>query len=440
MSISKKPEAREKMTNSKNAFQKLESYFKKDAITVDMNSTQAIKNKGLYKLDEESFFLLIPNFMDDTSNLENCCQNLKFKKKSQTRQTFYIGPTYEYSNIKHDRNDLWPEDIVKTKGFIEYQFGIPVNSVLINKYESGDFIPFHKDNEACLGPDPVIFSLSTGEKGIMTIIDNNNNMVDVVLYPGSLLVMGGKFNDRYKHKVDRPSTRKTRLNFTFRYIYDISTNQTTSCDSNSLDEIKNLVSTLSKEIKDGRNEIAEMKKQINVDRTKKPDTKLEQHQSNLRVVVVKEASLPQELCTKELILQLLNEKLSAIEVTEATEEDKKPKELQLSDINEVVDKRKDVGGKLIGPIFIDFNSKQSKIDVLKNIKKTDETLIYDYLDRNTLKLRKEAISLKDKNMISEVWVYRGNIYCTLPNRRGSSRVTWDLVRVLSNRGRNSSRR
>ena len=212
---------------------RLQNIINLNEITVDFNSSEPIREEGIYYLssNKDSFFVLIPNYLTKAevqTFLNNTQQNLNFEYKShlngnhEKRQTEYFGPKYSYGDIQQGPNHTWNVDLLRMKAQLEINYGIPLNSVLINKYMKDDYIPAHKDNEKCLRDDPFIFSVSFGETGRLKVEDDKNSQknIEVILKSGSLLIMGGGFNRNYKHSVVKSNNNKVRLNCTFRYIYE----------------------------------------------------------------------------------------------------------------------------------------------------------------------------------------------------------------------------
>lgn len=95
----------------------------------------------------------------------------------------------------------------------------PFNYVLVNRYRDGnDMLGWHADDERDLGPSPVIAAVSLGAERMFRIRPREGGAsAGQVLGHGSLLVMWGASQRRYKHCL--PRTRKhvgERLSFTFR--------------------------------------------------------------------------------------------------------------------------------------------------------------------------------------------------------------------------------
>ena len=97
-----------------------------------------------------------------------------------------------------------------------------VNYCLYNMYENGkDHIAFHSDSEA--NSVPVIASVSLGYPRRFIMLENEtNNIYELPLCDGSLLILAGKTNKNYLHSIPPISIPKNvdpvRVNLTFRIV------------------------------------------------------------------------------------------------------------------------------------------------------------------------------------------------------------------------------
>jgi len=104
----------------------------------------------------------------------------------------------------------------------EQSSGLEFNSVLVNWYRNGeDCMGWHSDDEASLGEDPQIASVSLGatRRFILRQKSNKSNKHVVELQHGSLMLMLGRTQSLWQHAL--PRTKKShdsRVNLTFRYI------------------------------------------------------------------------------------------------------------------------------------------------------------------------------------------------------------------------------
>lgn len=132
------------------------------------------------------------------------------------------GAIYRYSGtVNHPVP--WIESLYALRERLETFIGSPFNSVLLNLYRDGnDAMGWHADDEAELGNDPTIASVSLGGRRRFLMKPRKGkagSTVKVDLDHGSLLVMAGATQRNWKHSISR--TRKPvepRINLTFRHI------------------------------------------------------------------------------------------------------------------------------------------------------------------------------------------------------------------------------
>lgn len=131
------------------------------------------------------------------------------------------GKPYSYSNITMHPH-LWNELLLSIKHKVEIATQENFTSVLLNLYRDGkDSNGWHADNEKELGPNPVIASVSFGEKRVFQMKHNHLKGVkqNIILENGSLLLMKETTQHYWKHQI--PKTKKPinpRINLTFRTI------------------------------------------------------------------------------------------------------------------------------------------------------------------------------------------------------------------------------
>ena len=135
----------------------------------------------------------------------------------------------------------WTKRLLSIKRDVEEVSQTHFNSCLVNLYRNGtDRMGLHSDNEACLGPDPIIGSISLGASRRFILrrkpaemstrspsgMQNRDDIsyrkkITFDLNSGDLLVMGRGVQKQWKHEV--PATKKVsapRINLTFRYLID----------------------------------------------------------------------------------------------------------------------------------------------------------------------------------------------------------------------------
>jgi alkylated DNA repair dioxygenase AlkB len=130
------------------------------------------------------------------------------------------GLTYSYSGVTHDALP-WTAALTEVRRRVEAVAGAPFNSLLLNYYRSGeDSVGFHADDEAELGRNPVVPSVSLGATRTFVLRHNATGLRHKFdLTHGSLLLMAGTLQHHYKHAVPRSRTAVgPRINLTFRRI------------------------------------------------------------------------------------------------------------------------------------------------------------------------------------------------------------------------------
>lgn len=130
------------------------------------------------------------------------------------------GAVYQYSGTVHLPLP-WTMSLLALKDAVEKVCGRSFNSVLGNYYRDGqDSMGWHADQEASLGRDPYIASVSLGAARRFKLRHNRTGeSLSLLLAGGSLLLMGGSLQHHWRHCL--PKTRKPvagRVNLTFRHI------------------------------------------------------------------------------------------------------------------------------------------------------------------------------------------------------------------------------
>jgi alkylated DNA repair dioxygenase AlkB len=130
------------------------------------------------------------------------------------------GITYVYSGIRNEPLP-WTPLLLALRDAVSAAAGAPLNSVLINHYRDGkDSMGWHADNEAALGRDPVIASLSLGapRRFVLRHAKQKDRSMAFLLGDGALLVMAGATQHHYRHAVPKTAEAGERINLTFRQV------------------------------------------------------------------------------------------------------------------------------------------------------------------------------------------------------------------------------
>jgi alkylated DNA repair dioxygenase AlkB len=132
------------------------------------------------------------------------------------------GAVYTYSGTRHLPSP-WTPALKRIRDRVAVLAGATFNSVLLNLYRSGaDGMGWHADDEAELGPNPVIGSVSLGATRRFCLRHRRHRdlRMEVPLPHGSVLCMSGSTQHHWLHAV--PKTRVAvgeRINLTFRQVH-----------------------------------------------------------------------------------------------------------------------------------------------------------------------------------------------------------------------------
>ena len=139
------------------------------------------------------------------------------------RQQVWMGEphcSYQYSGVRFAPSS-WHPAVQQLVAVVSNTINRPLNCVLLNLYASGqNHMGWHADNEPELGVAPVIASLSLGATRRFDLQHRTQgHQLQLQLENGSLLVMAGKCQQHWQHRLPKQSrVAAPRLNLTFRYI------------------------------------------------------------------------------------------------------------------------------------------------------------------------------------------------------------------------------
>ena len=140
------------------------------------------------------------------------------------RLSCWIGDpdaAYRYSGTRFEPRP-WPSVLLPIRDRLAEERGIVFNSVLANLYRDGrDAMGWHSDDEAELGPAPVIASISLGAERRFVLKHRRepDRKLALQLGHGSLLLMSGQTQRNYRHALPRTARPVgERINLTFRRV------------------------------------------------------------------------------------------------------------------------------------------------------------------------------------------------------------------------------
>ena len=130
------------------------------------------------------------------------------------------GANYGYSGTRLPLN-CWTPELMQLRQRVEEIAQHRFNSALLNLYRDGnDSVAWHSDDEAELGPEPVIASVSLGaERRFQLKKKQGKERYELVLASGALLVMAGVTQKLWQHQVPKEKgVVGQRVNITFREV------------------------------------------------------------------------------------------------------------------------------------------------------------------------------------------------------------------------------
>lgn len=131
--------------------------------------------------------------------------------------------TYKYSGIVN-KPLAWTPTLLQIRNRVESTTQRQYNSVLLNLYRNGaDYLSWHSDNEAELGTEPTIASLSLGASRTFSLraklATSQQKKYDFPLVHGSLLCMRGRTQSIWEHTIKKDmKIISPRINLTFRKV------------------------------------------------------------------------------------------------------------------------------------------------------------------------------------------------------------------------------
>jgi len=163
------------------------------------------------------------NMLKDKIEWKQESMNMYGKQLNFPRLTAWYGDNdkpYSFSGIKLSPQP-WNKELLEIKNRIEPKALVSFNSVLLNRYRSGnDSISWHTDAEKELGKNPIIASVNFGATRKFQLRHiHTKEKLEIQLTHGSLLIMQGELQHFWQHQVPKTSQNVTeRINLTFRVI------------------------------------------------------------------------------------------------------------------------------------------------------------------------------------------------------------------------------
>jgi alkylated DNA repair dioxygenase AlkB len=143
------------------------------------------------------------------------------RKVMQPRLIAWAGQVpYRYSGQTLEPRPFTPS-VARVMEAVRRRAETPFDHVLVNRYRDGqDSMGLHADAELELGSNPRVATLSLGATRRFVLKPRERAPARAFdLRSGSLLVMGGACQSRFRHGIPRqPAVRDERVSLTFRWI------------------------------------------------------------------------------------------------------------------------------------------------------------------------------------------------------------------------------
>lgn len=143
-------------------------------------------------------------------------------RSTKRKVAWYGNERYRYTYSGVTREALpWTPELLALKAVVETRLSVAFNSCLLNLYSNGaEGMAWHSDDEAALGRNTIIASLSLGaERRFLLRHKTTGETVSVLLQHGSLLVMKGETQTFWRHSIPKSTAiHAPRVNLTFRTI------------------------------------------------------------------------------------------------------------------------------------------------------------------------------------------------------------------------------
>lgn len=170
-----------------------------------------------------SSVILYENFLTQQFSRElfDELKDSKYFKQVNKRSCFLLSPKpYQYGSIKHCPNNDWPSSLKKLIKQLNMFLKAELNSVLVNKYTNGDSsLGWHADDEDEIVSGAPIASISLNAARTFEMSSKRISRIKSInLTDKSLLVMAGRTQQDWLHRVPPAQCSNVRLNLTFRQL------------------------------------------------------------------------------------------------------------------------------------------------------------------------------------------------------------------------------
>ena len=169
----------------------------------------------------EPDLLLEESFAPDSQELfTELASGIAWDERMYSRKTASFGAAYNYSGITYDAIPMHSL-LTPLVERLEARLGFRPNNCLLNFYETGEAtMGFHSDSTEELVKGTGVAIISLGAERSITFRSKQDKQIEhaYLLKSGSLLYMGPKVQEDWKHAILKQSDTGTRISLTFRQI------------------------------------------------------------------------------------------------------------------------------------------------------------------------------------------------------------------------------
>ena len=173
-------------------------------------------NDGVSLVKIQRDALVNDDYMKWSKNLLN---NVSWLNEGSRKVSYHGRHPYKYNGGNHQpKTDLaFLDDVLN---FVNKKYKQRFNSILLNQYKTGkNKLGWHSDDEAELGRDPTIASLSFGSARAMWFKNKQTGVnVKCELRGGDFLIMSKATQHHWLHSISASESMDSRISLTFREI------------------------------------------------------------------------------------------------------------------------------------------------------------------------------------------------------------------------------